>query len=557
VPTVPTDPVQPGASLARAISPQAGTASSAETSPFEALLGTGHAPASSASSQSAPPSRAATGQSTMLAAAASQLRTPGTQSVAATTHGLKDDSSGRAGLAGDFHEPGRMAGDATGVTTSPPTDPVGARTGEPLATGQGSTSADDSGSPAAARKSDKTSGKSDDASTAAVPAPAPVSTVTPQQLPTILTPAVTAPALSPAPAPTPAAPVPAAVAAASAAALATAPSSGGGLGSPAAAATLPEGDLGSLPLDPMGLDPTAPGRQTALGNAAAGSTSVEPSDETADSTAASDEVAGAKPMVAGVRPTQILAAVPTLKADAGTAGEPVQGANAQSQSASAPASAPNGSNPADVSLTSGAHAQTPSPAPASADAAAGPSGVAPTQSAGGVVPANPLATSTAAPLTAPPATPSSLSPATVPISGLAVEIAARATGDEKSFQIRLDPPELGRIDVQLSVDASGHVTTHLTADRPETLNLLRQDASSLQRALESTGLKAGSGGLEFSLRNQSFGGDGGGQRGGQSNGTTSPVARIIVPDEDMPAGQAVPRGYARRLGVGTGVDIRV
>lgn len=145
----------------------------------------------------------------------------------------------------------------------------------------------------------------------------------------------------------------------------------------------------------------------------------------------------------------------------------------------------------------------------------------------------------------------------MPISGLAVEIAARVTGDEKSFQIRLDPPELGRIDVQLSVDASGRVTTHLTADRPETLNLLRQDASSLQRALESTGLKAGSGGLEFSLRNQSFGGEGGGQRGGQSNGTASPVARIIVPDEDMPAGPTAPRGYARLLGVGTGVDIRV
>jgi hypothetical protein len=41
-PTVPTDPVQPGASLARAISPQAGTASSGETSPLEAFLGTRH-----------------------------------------------------------------------------------------------------------------------------------------------------------------------------------------------------------------------------------------------------------------------------------------------------------------------------------------------------------------------------------------------------------------------------------------------------------------------------------------------------------------------------------
>lgn len=81
---------------------------------------------------------------------------------------------------------------------------------------------------------------------------------------------------------------------------------------------------------------------------------------------------------------------------------------------------------------------------------------------------------------------------------------------------------------------------------------MREDAASLQRALESTGLRADSGGLEFSLRNQSFNG-----HGGQSNGAATSVTRLIVVDEDMPASHTAASGYARLLGLGTGVDIRV
>jgi flagellar hook-length control protein FliK len=40
--------------------------------------------------------------------------------------------------------------------------------------------------------------------------------------------------------------------------------------------------------------------------------------------------------------------------------------------------------------------------------------------------------------------------AAVPLAGLAVEIAARAQAGHNRFEIRLDPPELGRIDVRRS-----------------------------------------------------------------------------------------------------------
>ena len=52
-------------------------------------------------------------------------------------------------------------------------------------------------------------------------------------------------------------------------------------------------------------------------------------------------------------------------------------------------------------------------------------------------------------------------------------IAAQAQSGKSRFEIRLDPPELGRIDVQLNVDSSGNVSSRLVVERPETLDLLR------------------------------------------------------------------------------------
>src|SRR5207249_10939151 len=93
--------------------------------------------------------------------------------------------------------------------------------------------------------------------------------------------------------------------------------------------------------------------------------------------------------------------------------------------------------------------------------------------------------------------------AAVPLSGLAMEIAASAKSGKSRFEIRLDPADLGRIDVRIDVDRSGQVTSHLTVEKPETLSMLRQDATQLQRALNDAGLSTGGGGLQFSLRDQS------------------------------------------------------
>jgi flagellar hook-length control protein FliK len=137
----------------------------------------------------------------------------------------------------------------------------------------------------------------------------------------------------------------------------------------------------------------------------------------------------------------------------------------------------------------------------------------------------------------------------IPIAGLAVEIAARAQAGQSRFEIRLDPPELGRIDVRLDIDRSGQVTSRLIVDRPETLDQLRRDSAGLERALQDAGLKTAQNGLQFSLRDQGF-------AGRDHNSPSSDAARLVVPDPDLAPVEIPANAYARMVRTG-GIDIRV
>jgi flagellar hook-length control protein FliK len=141
--------------------------------------------------------------------------------------------------------------------------------------------------------------------------------------------------------------------------------------------------------------------------------------------------------------------------------------------------------------------------------------------------------------------------AAVPLNGLAVQIAVTAQSGKSRFEIRLDPADLGRIDVRLDVDRQGQVTSHLTVEKPETLAMLRQDAPQLQRALQDAGLKTGDGGLQFSLRDQS-------SQGQTARDDTGRNARhLIVTEDNVVPATTAGRSYGRILGSSSGLDIRV
>ena len=171
------------------------------------------------------------------------------------------------------------------------------------------------------------------------------------------------------------------------------------------------------------------------------------------------------------------------------------------------------------------------------------------QAAGAIQPQLPAAATAATPAAALTAT--AATSVAVPLSGLALEIAASAKNGKSSFEIRLDPAELGRIDVRIDVDRNGQMTSHLTVEKPETLSMLQQDAPQLQRALDNAGFKTGDGGLQFSLRDQS-------SSGGNSGNEAVPNAqRLIITDDDAIPAAVAGRTYGRMPGSGSGVDIRV
>jgi flagellar hook-length control protein FliK len=144
--------------------------------------------------------------------------------------------------------------------------------------------------------------------------------------------------------------------------------------------------------------------------------------------------------------------------------------------------------------------------------------------------------------------------AAVPVAGVAVEIAARAQTGTNRFSIRLDPPELGRIDVRLDVDKQGNVTSHLVVERSATLDMLRRDAPQLQRALQDAGLKTNGDGLQFSLRDQGAGAQN--QNQSFQDNSSARSARVIIPTDDVtPVDTA--RNYGRLYGQSGGLDIRV
>ncbi|MCZ8316275.1 flagellar hook-length control protein FliK [Phreatobacter sp.] len=141
----------------------------------------------------------------------------------------------------------------------------------------------------------------------------------------------------------------------------------------------------------------------------------------------------------------------------------------------------------------------------------------------------------------------------VPVHALAVTIAARASQGATRFDIRLDPAELGRIDVQLTVDRDGHVKSKLVVEKQETLDLLQRDQRNLERVLTQAGVQTSEGSLEFSLKDQ-----GGQSARDQQQDPRSTRQQVMIEDpETIAALQASASTYARAAALRGGVDIRI
>ncbi len=83
--------------------------------------------------------------------------------------------------------------------------------------------------------------------------------------------------------------------------------------------------------------------------------------------------------------------------------------------------------------------------------------------------------------------------------GMAAHIAKKFNEGSKTFDIRLDPPELGKVSVKLELGPNDRIKAILSAERPEALSELQRSARDLEKALQDAGLDVQNGDLSFEL----------------------------------------------------------
>ncbi len=87
-----------------------------------------------------------------------------------------------------------------------------------------------------------------------------------------------------------------------------------------------------------------------------------------------------------------------------------------------------------------------------------------------------------------------------PAEQIAVKI-RQAVGDgSDKINIKLNPHELGRVEVRLELAKDGGIVATVLAERQETLDMLQKEARGLERALNDAGLRTDSASLTFGLR---------------------------------------------------------
>lgn len=135
-----------------------------------------------------------------------------------------------------------------------------------------------------------------------------------------------------------------------------------------------------------------------------------------------------------------------------------------------------------------------------------------------------------------------------PVQQLAIHVTRAAKEGADRIEIQLKPAELGRVDVKLEVGHDGRVQAVVSAERPETLDLLRRDVQQLERALTHAGFNTDKDSFSFAER----GGEGGRQAGGRGDGKSDGELAA----DDQPAESA--NDNRRRMAIDRpGVDVKV
>lgn len=105
---------------------------------------------------------------------------------------------------------------------------------------------------------------------------------------------------------------------------------------------------------------------------------------------------------------------------------------------------------------------------------------------------------------------------------------AASNGETKSITLRLNPPELGRVEIKMQFNKdTNRMQAHMLVEKPETYMMMQRDSHMLEKALQDSGVDTSSGDLSFELAEdgmffeQDPNGNGSGGRSGPGSTNTA------------------------------------
>jgi flagellar hook-length control protein FliK len=148
-------------------------------------------------------------------------------------------------------------------------------------------------------------------------------------------------------------------------------------------------------------------------------------------------------------------------------------------------------------------------------------------------------------------------PAT-PVEQIKVQLAKSALSGNDTITVNLHPDDLGRVEIKLELQ-DGQLRATITANNPDTLQLLKNDAANLQQSLQNAGLSTDANALNFQLRGDQQGqqlaqGQGQGQGNGSGQGYANQAASDAGGDDTLASVAAAVSSAAAANG---GLDISV
>lgn len=137
------------------------------------------------------------------------------------------------------------------------------------------------------------------------------------------------------------------------------------------------------------------------------------------------------------------------------------------------------------------------------------------------------------------------------VSRIGEQFLERFTGKTSTFEIRLDPPELGKVDIRVEVGTDGKVMAVLAARDPSVADALMRGAKTLENALTQAGLNLSEGGVQVELdqkNSSAFANQSGEDVAEEYQGVNSPVGEDLAEaGEDTPLTPVIETWSRRRL----------